>query len=144
MLEQLQQQEKLQQEALNKQSHQQKANDENTKQQPKKIDSKEMSKNEKPLEISGEILVNTTNINNSNLNVNQSAPSAKPTPKQTPNKQPQKHQPYSTSLVNSGFGFGFDLHGGEADNQLTYIVNVQPNGDAARKGLSDGKKFYFT
>jgi len=53
--------------------------------------------------------------------------------------KPQKHHPYSTSLVNSGFGFGFDLEGGEADNQLTFIVNVKPNGDAARKGLSDGK-----
>jgi hypothetical protein len=49
-----------------------------------------------------------------------------------------QHQPYSTSLVNSGFGFGFDLQGGDADNQLTFIVNVHPNGDAARKGLTDG------
>jgi hypothetical protein len=50
-----------------------------------------------------------------------------------------QHQPYSTSLVNSGFGFGFDLQGGDADNQLTFIVNVHPNGDASRKGLTDGK-----
>ena len=49
-----------------------------------------------------------------------------------------QHQPYSTSLVNSGFGFGFDLQGGDADNQLTFIVNVHPNGDASRKGLTDG------
>lgn len=53
-------------------------------------------------------------------------------------QQPDKHQPYSTSLVNSGFGFGFDLQGGDNDNQLTFIVNVHPNGDAARKGLTDG------
>jgi hypothetical protein len=53
-------------------------------------------------------------------------------------QQPSQHQPYSASLVNSGFGFGFDLHGGEMDNQLTFIVNVQSNGDAARKGLKDG------
>ena len=58
-------------------------------------------------------------------------------------KPQQKHQPYATSLVNSGFGFGFDLQGGEADNQLTYIINVKPNGDAARKGLSDGKNSVF-
>ena len=50
----------------------------------------------------------------------------------------QKHQPYATSLVNNGFGFGFDLQGGDADNQLTFIVNVQKSGDAARKGLADG------
>ena len=50
----------------------------------------------------------------------------------------QKHQPYATSLVNNGFGFGFDLQGGDADNQLTFIVNVQKTGDAARKGLADG------
>ncbi len=55
----------------------------------------------------------------------------------------QKHQPYSASLVNNGFGFGFDLRGGEVDNQLTYIVNVQPNGDAARKGLADGMFHFF-
>ena len=66
------------------------------------------------------------NINNNNNN----------------NKPPQKHQPYATSLVNSGFGFGFDLQGGESDNQLTFIVNVQPNGDAARKGLADGKLIF--
>lgn len=53
------------------------------------------------------------------------------------------HHPYATSLVNSGFGFGFDLQGGELDNQLTFIVNVQPNGDAARKGLADGLYFVF-
>ena len=53
------------------------------------------------------------------------------------------HHPYATSLVNSGFGFGFDLQGGEIDNQLTFIINVQPNGDAARKGLADGLCFIF-
>jgi hypothetical protein len=54
--------------------------------------------------------------------------------------QPVKqHQPYAANLVNDGFGFGFDLEGGDGDNQLTFIVNVQPNGDAARKGLTDGK-----
>ena len=58
-------------------------------------------------------------------------------------QQPSQHQPYSASLVNSGFGFGFDLHGGEMDNQLTFIVNVQTNGDAARKGLKDGNLSHF-
>ena len=53
---------------------------------------------------------------------------------------PQKqHQPYAASLVNNGFGFGFDLQGGDGDNQLTFIDNVILNGDAARKGLADGK-----
>lgn len=67
--------------------------------------------------------------------------------KKEPNKEPpvqpsdkSQHQPYATSLVNSGFGFGFDLQGGDQDNQLTFIVNVQANGDAARKGLQDGNK----
>ncbi|CAF0710182.1 unnamed protein product [Brachionus calyciflorus] len=50
----------------------------------------------------------------------------------------KQHQPYTTNLVNSGFGFGFDLQGGDQDNQLTFIINVQPNGDASRKGLQDG------
>jgi len=54
--------------------------------------------------------------------------------------QPVKqHQPYAAHLVNDGFGFGFDLEGGDGDNQLTFIVNVQVDGDAARKGLTDGK-----
>ncbi len=58
------------------------------------------------------------------------------------NNNHDEHQPYLTSLVNTGFGFGFDLHGGDADNQLTFIVNVHPSGDAARKGLSDGMYFF--
>jgi hypothetical protein len=58
-------------------------------------------------------------------------------------KTTNNHQPYATSLVNSGFGFGFDLQGGEIDNQLTFIVNVQQNGDAAKKGLIDGLFIYF-
>lgn len=53
-------------------------------------------------------------------------------------QQTTKH-PYSASLVNNGFGFGFDLQGGDGDNQLTFIVNCHKNGDAAKKGLSDGK-----
>lgn len=53
------------------------------------------------------------------------------------------HHPYATSLVNSGFGFGFDLQGGEIDNQLTFIVNVQQNGDASRKGLIDGLLIFY-
>lgn len=35
-------------------------------------------------------------------------------------------------------GFGFDLHGGILDNQLTFIDNVNPNGNAAKKGLKNG------
>ncbi len=58
-------------------------------------------------------------------------------------KTTNNHQPYATSLVNSGFGFGFDLQGGEIDNQLTFIVNVQQNGDAAKKGLIDGLFIYL-
>lgn len=54
----------------------------------------------------------------------------------------KQHQPYAAHLINNGFGFGFDLQGGDTDNQLTFIVNVQSNGDAARKGLSDGKCLY--
>ncbi|RNA35218.1 Intermediate filament ifa-1, partial [Brachionus plicatilis] len=54
------------------------------------------------------------------------------------NESQKHHQPYMTSLTNSAFGFGFDLQGGNAENQLTYIVNVQPNGDAASKGLQNG------
>jgi hypothetical protein len=80
-------------------------------------------------------IASSSNNNANSINHNNNLNNSKP---------PQKHQPYSTSLVNSGFGFGFDLQGGESDNQLTFIVNVQPNGDAARKGLADGKlKFYF-
>ena len=75
----------------------------------------------------------TTNTTSNKTSKKQQAQSLNAETKQ------QKHHPYSTSLVNSGFGFGFDLQGGEADNQLTFIVNVKPNGDAARKGLSDGK-----
>lgn len=59
----------------------------------------------------------------------------------TPTKN--NHHPYATSLVNSGFGFGFDLQGGEIDNQLTFIVNVQQNGDASRKGLIDGLLLFY-
>ncbi len=73
----------------------------------------------------------------------ESSPADTSTTTNTNSKLQQKHQPYATSLVNSGFGFGFDLQGGESDNQLTFIVNVQPNGDAARKGLADGKITYF-
>lgn len=63
-------------------------------------------------------------------------------PKKNKPASPQKqHQPYAASLVNNGFGFGFDLQGGDGDNQLTFIDNVIPNGDAARKGLSYGKYF---
>lgn len=95
------------------------------------------STNTIPIHDSREIIIVNEN-NNINKNKDQQLPvSTKETTK--------KHQPYSASLVNSGCGFGFDIRGGEADNQLTYIVNVQPNGDAARKGLIDGMYFlpYF-
>jgi hypothetical protein len=55
----------------------------------------------------------------------------------------QTKHPYSASLVNNGFGFGFDLEGGDGDNQLTFIVNCHKNGDAAKKGLADGKFNFF-